>query len=114
MFRDKPKADVTMSFRPQGEHMQAFVFENIGDADAMDLDMKFFFKEGQAAPVYQHDTGLPLAILYPHHRHLVRCFCTIASGVQFDIEFSWMSRGERRKETRRMLATLEQHANAAS
>ena len=72
MFRDRPKANVTMSFRPQGEHIQAFVFENIGDADATNLDMKFFFKEGQAEPVYQHETGLPLAILYPHHRHLVR------------------------------------------
>jgi len=107
MFRGKPKANVTMSFRPQNEHMQAFIFENIGDADAMNLDMKFFFKEGQAAPIYQHETGLPLEVLYPHHRHLVRVFCTIASGSQFDVEWSWTSRGSKRTETRRMLATLE-------
>jgi hypothetical protein len=112
MFRDRPKANVTLSFRPQGAHMEAFVFENIGDADATNLDMKFFLREGQAAPVYQHDTGLPLAILYPHHRHLVRVFCTITSGVQFDVEWSWTTRGVRRTEVRRMLATLEQHATA--
>ena len=107
--RDKPKAakaDVTLSFRPQGGHMQAFVFENIGNADAMNLDMKFFLRDGQAAPVYQHETGLPLSKLYPGHRHLVRVFCTIASGVQFDVEWSWMSRGT--PQTRRILVTLEQ------
>ncbi len=112
-FRDRPKANVTLSFRPQGEHMEAFVFENVGDADATDLDMQFFFNDGQVAPVYQHDTRLPLAVLYPHHRHLVRVFCTIASGEQFDVEWSWATRGAKRRETRRMLATLEKHANAA-
>jgi hypothetical protein len=111
LFRDKPKADVTLSFRPQNQHMQAFVFENIGDADATNLDMKLFLQEGQAAPVYQHATGLPLKLLYPRHKHLVRVFSTIASGVQFDVEWSWTSRGARRLQTRRMLATLEQHAH---
>lgn len=112
MFRDKPQANVTLSLRQQSEHMQAFVFENIGDADALNSDMKLFLRDGQAMPVYQHETGLPLAVLYPKHRHLVRVFCTIQSGAQFDVEWSWKTRGARKSETRRMLVTLEQHADA--
>jgi hypothetical protein len=111
MFRDRPKANVVLSFRPQSQHQQAFVFENIGNADALDLDMKIFFFEGQKPPVYQHATGLPLAILYPRHRHLVRVFSTMESGVQFDVEWSWKSRGAQHVEKRRMLATLEQHSS---
>ena len=106
MFRDAPKAEVILSFKALGEHSQAFVFENIGDADATDLDMKFFYKEGESPPVYQHETGLPLALLHAHQKHLVRVFCTIASGVQFDVEWTWKTCG-RKAQTRRTLTTLE-------
>jgi|ERR1039458_8594606 hypothetical protein len=112
MFRDKPKADVTLAFRPQGQHIQAFIFENIGDADATNLDMKIYYRNGQSQPVYQHKPELPLAILYPHHRHLVRVSCVIESGVQFDVEWWWTSRGAKRREVRRALVTLEMHAAA--
>jgi hypothetical protein len=109
MFRDRPKANVALSFRPQGQHFQAFVFENISDADATNLDMKIHYRNGQTEPVYQHEPEMPLAILYPHHRHLVRIACVVGSGVQFDVEWWWTSRGTKRPEVRRALVTLENH-----
>jgi hypothetical protein len=109
MFRDRPKANVVLSLRPQGQHFQAFVFENIGDADAANLDMKIHYRNEQSEPVYQHKTEMPLAILYPHHRHLVRIACVIGSGVQFDTEWWWTNQGSKHPEVRRALVTLENH-----
>ena len=109
MFRDKPKANVTLSLRPQSQHFQAFVFDNIGDADAMNLDMKIHCRNGQSEPIYQHQTEMPLATLYPHHHHLVRVACVFVSGVQFDVEWWWTNRGTKHPEVRRALVTLENY-----
>jgi hypothetical protein len=88
------------------------VFENIGDADATNLDMKVHYRDGQHPPVYQHDTGLPLAVLYPRHRHLVRVNCVIGSGAQFDVEWWWRTRESKRVQTRRAIVTLDHYATA--
>lgn len=112
LFRDRPHADVILAFRPQSQHQQAYVFENIGDADATNLDMQVYYRKGQVPPVYQHETGLPLSVLYPRHRHLVRVFCVIGSGVQFEVEWWWTTRGSQRIEKRRAIVTLDNDAAA--
>ena len=107
MFRDRPKADVILSFRPQQEHLQAFVFENVGNANAVGLNMDIHYKQDQRPPVFNGALEMPLSILYPKQRHLVRATCVIGSGAQFDVEWWWNTEGNKKTERRRGLITLD-------
>lgn len=112
MFREQPRAEVTLALRDQNEHIQAFVFENLGGADALDLNMTVHYQEGQTAPVHQGQPRLPVSVLYPRQRHLVRISCVIESGVEFDVEWSWLTRGQKKREVRRAPITLERNGDA--